>query len=253
MGFPSALTMSLLVALGGYAARALTRAGALAATLVGTAILWRTGFPGLVALGTFFVGSSLISRLAPDPAARALEAKGNTRDAMQVLANGGAAALGVLLAPGGAALWCVTASLAAAAADTWATSVGGWSRTAPRHVLSWRQVRPGTSGGITSLGTLGAAVGALSVGGATALFTHDPKLAAWATTIGVAGMLLDSVIGAALQGRFHCDQCDQDTERARHRCGSATRPAGGIRWLTNDGVNAVATSAAAILAYLVFN
>jgi uncharacterized protein (TIGR00297 family) len=199
------------------------------------------------------VGASLISRLAPDPAARALEAKGNTRDTMQVLANGGAAALGALVAPGGSALWCVTASLAAAAADTWATSVGGWSRSAPRHVLSWRPVRPGTSGGITWLGTLGAAAGALSVGGTTALFARDPALGAWATTIGVAGMLLDSVLGAALQGRFHCDRCDQDTERARHRCGAPSRHVGGIRWLTNDGVNALATGLAALLGFLAFN
>ncbi|MFN8652372.1 MAG: DUF92 domain-containing protein [Gemmatimonadales bacterium] len=250
MAFPSALAISLLVALGGFAARALTRAGTVAATLVGTAILWRTGTAGLAALGTFFVGASLISRLAPDPAARALEAKGNTRDAIQVLANGGAAALAALLAPGATALWCVTASLAAAAADTWATSAGGWSRIAPRHVLTGRTVPPGTSGGITSLGSAGAAAGALSVAGMAGLVARDLRLVVWATTIGVAGMLLDSVIGAALQGRFHCDRCDADTERAMHRCGSATRVVGGFRWITNDGVNALATLAAALLGYL---
>ncbi len=124
-----AFAVSLAVALAGYAARALTRAGALTATTVGTLIVWRTGGSGLAALGAFFVGSSLISRLAPDPGGPLLDAKGATRDPWQVLANGGAAALAALLAGSNqAALWSVTGSLAAAAADTWATSAGGWSR-----------------------------------------------------------------------------------------------------------------------------
>ena len=47
------------------------------------------------------------------------------------------------------ALWLVTGSLAAAAADTWATSLGRRSRTAPRDLLGGRAVPPGTSGGVT--------------------------------------------------------------------------------------------------------
>src|SRR5512147_693899 len=70
-----AFGVSLVVALAGYTARALTRAGTLTATLVGTLIIWRTGGSGLAALGAFFVGSSLISRLAPDPGGSLLDAK----------------------------------------------------------------------------------------------------------------------------------------------------------------------------------
>jgi uncharacterized protein (TIGR00297 family) len=246
-------SVSLLVALAGYTARALTRAGALTATLVGTLIIWRTGGGGLAALGAFFVGSSLISRLAPDPGSSLLDAKGATRDPMQVLANGGAAALAALLAGSNqAALWSITGSLAAAAADTWATSSGAWSRTEPRHILTGRRVPAGTSGGITVVGSVGAAAGAASVGLAAMLCGGGSQLLPLALVVGMLGMLLDSAAGALLQGKFRCDQCQRDTERRVHRCGAAARHLRGLAWLTNDGVNAIATITAALLGYAAF-
>jgi uncharacterized membrane protein len=63
------------------------------------------------------------------------------------------------------------------------------------------------------------------------------------------GMLADSILGAAVQGRFHCDACDLSTERRLHRCGRPTRLTGGISWLNNDAVNALATLAAALAGY----
>jgi len=196
----------------------------------------------MAALGAFFVGASLISRLAPDPAARAGEARGNQRDPWQVLANGGAAALGSLLAPESAALWVATASLATAAADTWATAVGGWSPVPPRGILDWRPVVAGTSGGVTWLGTAGAVAGGLSVAAAAGLASGTLALTPLGLLIGVLGMTADSVLGAGLQGRFYCERCGVPTERRIHRCGTGARQTGGLRWLDNDGVNAVATA-----------
>lgn len=247
MPLSAALPISLVIALIGWWTGSLSRSGTVVATLVGSAILLGTGFPGMLVLGTFFVGSSLISRIAPDRSA-ALDAKGNTRDAWQVLANGGTAALGALLP--GAGLWVVTASLAAAAADTWATSTGGWSRTPPRSIVSFRAVAPGTSGGVTPLGTAGAVGGAALVAGAAAILSDGTALAWTALAIGVAGMFLDSLLGATLQGRFHCPHCDRATERRVHRCGTRSDPTGGLPWLTNDGVNAAATSFAAVMGFV---
>lgn len=238
-----ALLLSSLVAGLGWWLRLLTPGGALAASLVGTAIIGGTGVPGLLALGSFFVGSSLVSRIAPDLTSR-FDGKTTRRDAAQVIANGGAAALGALLP--GAAIWAVTASLAAAAADTWATSVGGWSRSAPRHILRGHPVPAGTSGGVTLLGTVGALVGAAIVGFTVALGAHRLALFPLALGVGMLGMLLDSVLGAAVQGRFHCDACDLPTEGAVHRCGRQARPTGGTAWITNDVVNGIATLAAAV-------
>lgn len=219
---------------------ALTGFGALAATAIGSAILIGTGLPGGAALLTFFIGSSIVSRVSPDPTSR-LGAKGSRRDHWQVLANGGVAAAGALLGAG-PGLWIVTASLAVAAADTWATSIGAWSSSPPRHLLSGKVVPPGTSGGITLLGTLGALAGAVMVAGVGALVSHQGWLLPVATMVGIAGMLADSALGAGLQGRFYCAQCREDTERRVHHCGTRCVPRGGLPWLNNDGVNALATA-----------
>jgi uncharacterized protein (TIGR00297 family) len=236
-----AAAVSAAVALLAWRARALTAAGGCAAWAVGAVILWGAGWAAGAVLLAFFVSSSAVSRLAAPE--RLLDAKGNRRDAWQVLANGGAAAVGALAGP--AALWIVTAALAAAAADTWATSLGTRSRTPPRHLLTGAEVPAGTSGGVTPLGTAGGLAGAVVtalpglVGGGTAL-------ALAATMIGFAGMLADSVLGALVQGRFHCPACDTASEWPVHRCGARTEPRGGWSWLTNDGVNAAATALAGL-------
>ena len=232
--------VSGVIALLAFGLQALTGLGALAATAVGTPILAGTGLPGGAALLTFFIGSSIVSRASPDLAGR-LGAKGSRRDQWQVLANGGVAAVGALLGSS-EGLWIVTSSLAVAAADTWATSIGAWSPTPPRHLFSGKQVAPGTSGGITLLGTLGALAGAVTVAGMGALVSHQGWLLPFATVVGFAGMLADSALGAGLQGRFYCAQCGKETERSVHRCGTRSVPRGGLLWLNNDGVNALATA-----------
>jgi uncharacterized protein (TIGR00297 family) len=243
---PLALLISTAIAVAGWRLHALTGAGAAAATMVGTLIVWGTGGSGLMALGAFFLGSSAVSRLAPDRTG-AFDAKGQRRDPAQVLANGGAAALGALVPAAG--LWIVTSALAAAAADTWATSVGGWSRVWPRDILTLRPVPPGTNGGVSGIGSFGAALGAASVSAAAGLGANSWALFSLALVVGMLGMLADSILGAALQGRFHCDACDLSTERRVHRCGRPSRPTGGISWLSNDAVNALATLVAALAGY----
>jgi uncharacterized protein (TIGR00297 family) len=249
-----ALGVSLAAALAAWSLRALTGGGALAATAVGTAVLWATGWPGGAVLGMFFLPSTLIGRVAARRPGGS-DARGEQRDAVQVLANGAAAAAGACaeLRVPGLGLWIVTGALAAAAADTWATSLGALSRREPRVLLSGQAVPRGTSGAVSLLGTLGGIAGALSVAGPATLVAADPDLLLAGLLIGVAGMLLDSVLGAALQGRFRCPACAVASERRRHHCGARTNLVGGWRWLDNDAVNALATSAAALAAVLAWS
>lgn len=227
----------------------LTPSGMWAAWAVGTGVLLGTGWEGGAVLAAFFVSSNLVSRGLPGPAGA--DPKGERRDSRQVLANGGAAALGALAGRQypELALWLVTGTLAAAAADTWATGVGARSRHPPRLFGSWRRVAAGTSGGMTWRGTGGAAAGALIVAGAGALAAREALLLPVGTLIGFAGMVLDSALGAGLQGRFHCPACDQPSEWRVHRCGTATVRRGGCSWLDNDLVNLTATTFAAALSF----
>lgn len=253
-----ALLLAALVAGLAWRTRALTIAGTGAAVLVGTLVLAGTGWPGGAALLAFFVGSTLVSRLGDARTPAAIDAKGNRRDAAQVLANGGMAALGGLLAlvvDPVAGFWVTVSALAAAGADTWATSLGTLSRTAPLHLTRLERVPTGTSGAVSWAGTLGGLVGSGVVAAAGAAGwmgwpAHPTAIApaAWAavTVVGVAGMLLDSLLGATVQARYRCPACDQASERPRHRCGTPTIPMGGWRWLDNDMVNALTTVLAAL-------
>jgi uncharacterized membrane protein len=200
-------------------------------------------------LAAFFGSSTLVSRVGPPPPPIPLDPKSDQRDAWQVWANGGPAAVAAaILSNPDLTLWVVTASLAAAAADTWATSIGAHSRVSPLLLWSGRRVVRGTSGGVTPVGTAGGLVGAAVVSATGALVSGSASLFALGTMIGFAGMLVDSAIGGSLQGRFHCLGCNQPTEWRIHRCGNATELRGGLAWLTNDGVNLLATALAACLA-----
>jgi len=239
--FLQAAAVAVLLSALARRGNALQPGGALGAAAIGTAILAAGGWPGGLVLLAFFLPASALSRLWPGPSS-SLDPKGDRRDARQVLANGAAPALALLIGGPGAHLGLAT-GLAAAAADTFATTVGAHSRQLPRHILDGRRVPRGTSGGITALGTLGGGAGALLVSLA-ALPLVGWRGSAAALTVGFAGMLLDSALGAAVQGRFQCDRCQLASEWRTHRCGAATRHVGGVRWLDNDGVNAVATGAA---------
>jgi uncharacterized protein (TIGR00297 family) len=205
----------------------------------------------------FFVTSSALSRFRrarKEQRTAGVVAKGGERDAVQVLANGGpfaAAAVASLVFPWPG--WAAVAggALATAAADTWATEVGTLAARPPRLILSRRVVAPGTSGGVTSAGTLAAVAGALLIATLAWLLDWPAGVAAGAAAGGFGGAMADSLLGATVQARRWCDRCDAATERVTHDCGAATRRAGGVAWLDNDAVNVVSALLGASMALLV--
>lgn len=80
-----------------------------------------------------------------------------------------------------------------------------------------------------------------AVGGAA---SQSVRLGVTAAAIGILGMLFDSMLGSALQGRFWCGPCNQATERRVHRCGTRAIRTAGWAWLDNDLVNFTTTLAA---------
>lgn len=241
----TALVLAVTLAGAGHLRRALTADGALAAVLVGSTVLYWGGWAGGAALATFFVLGSALPHLVAAGAGSDPDPRGQERDAWQVLANGGAAALAAtwFRAEPALALWTITASLASASADTWATTIGATSPTPPRRLLLGRPVRPGSNGGMTWRGCAGALGGALVVALAAALVARDWTLLPWATTTGVAGMLLDSILGATLQGRHFAEPCERPSDTPPR----GTPPSmGRLAWLDNDGVNFASSAAAAL-------
>ena len=227
----------------------LTGTGAVAAWTVGVLVLDGTGWAGGAVLAAFFISSNLVSRAVGRVTAGRPRSQGRAARSLAGLCQRrprrGWPRWQRRSDPR-LAIWLVTASLAAAAADTWATSIGARSRVPPRLLWSGRPVPAGTSGGVTLAGSVGALGGAAIVAGTGALFA-GPLLFPVATLIGFAGMLADSLLGGVLQGRFYCSRCDQPSEWRVHRCGGATVRRAGLVWLNNDGVNFLATAFAAVL------
>jgi uncharacterized protein (TIGR00297 family) len=269
------LILALIIAAAAWRARSLSVQGAAAAALLGTVIFGLGGLSWAILLLAFFISSSALSRLFRKRK-RALDekfSKGSQRDAGQVAANGGIAGLFVLLQvilPGatGWAWAAFAAALASANADTWATELGVLSRAAPRSIASGKIVERGTSGGITLFGTLAALAGSalialfgvlfwheqvfgIPTGLPAALLTPSERIAWFAilTLAGLAGSLVDSLLGATLQAIYYCPACCKETERhPNHTCGSPTRLVRGLPWLDNDWVNTLCTLAGALLA-----
>lgn len=219
--------------------RWLTADGVVAAMLVGALVFRGAGLSGLALLGLFFVSGSLLtawnlrerpprpqdaqgdlangsgSALRPGRALRPL------RNGRQVIANGGWAAAGAILIfwrpdLGWAAL---LGSLATAQADTWASEIGLHARHPPRLITTGRPVPPGTSGGISLLGTVAGALGAMVMAGVGRALGVPLSTTVVAVAVGVLGMLTDSWLGATLEAQGRLD---------------------------NDGVNLAATSVGAV-------
>jgi uncharacterized protein (TIGR00297 family) len=236
----------------------LTPSGVLGAIVTGTLLFGLGGWPGGLALVGFFVASSLLSKLFRGRKREVEEeyAKTGTRDFGQAMANGGVAALAaLLLGLTGDPAWmgAILGALAAANADTWATELGVLSSRAPRLITSFRPVQPGTSGAVSLAGTFAALGGAAFVAVVGALGDASLwRLLPWVALAGLAGALLDSLLGATVQAIHWCPACQKETERTVHGCGTPTGVHRGFAWLGNDLVNALATLAGALLGYLAY-
>ncbi|MBB6051773.1 DUF92 domain-containing protein [Armatimonas rosea] len=219
--------------------RALTLSGAVAAAGVGFCHLAFGGWLAAGALLTFFGTSTALSKLGKRKKDKLGFEKPGQRDAWQVLANGGIAALCALLGQPEAML----GALAAANADTWATELGSLFGGKPRRITTLAPAEPGESGAVSVLGTLAALAGAALIGGLPCLWGRG-GLFLTVTLAGFLGALVDSVLGATLQAQWWDEQKKRWSEIPQ---GKPTR---GVNWMRNDAVNILATLVGAVTAYV---
>lgn len=247
---------AVAIAVVAWRAGSLSASGAVAAVVVGsTAML--AGWPwGLFLVGWFAIATiaSRVGRTAKQQRTGDVVAKGGTRDAVQVLANGGvygAAALVAILHPDMAGVAAVGAAgaLVAAGADTLATETGTLWRGQPFSLRTFTGVPTGTSGAVSVPGTAGLLLAAV---GLALLATWVGLIASSAVPAvimaGAAGAMADTLVGAWWQARRWCPVCARETEQVVHQCGTGTRHHAGLAWLTNDVVNALCTLVGAVLA-----
>ena len=233
--------LAFLIAVLSYAFRFLTLSGSVATCLLGCVVFGFGGWQWGVPIVTFFVLSSMLTRFGRrrKEDAAALFEKSGTRDWGQVVSNGGIA--GVLVVASSVLpshdlyplyLGCV----AAVTADTWGTEIGTLSQGRTVSALTWKPVPPGTSGGISEMGTLAGVIGAAVIAATGYPWYEALRTGGMVILAGVAGSFADSVLGATLQAQFTCVVCGKATERRIH-CGVPTQHQRGMLRVNNDVVN----------------
>ena len=166
--------------------------------------------------------------------------KTGKKDLTEVFANGAWALLAIIL-------FAVTRhpvffavsliSMSAGFVDSLASDVGTLSKMQPYDFLKRKHVQKGVSGGVTLLGSVASALGALGFAAATKLVCNLP----WFSVFVIAGFLYlgciaDSVFGSLIQVKYRCGVCGGITEKETH-CGMPTQRESGIGFVNNDTVN----------------
>jgi uncharacterized protein (TIGR00297 family) len=231
--------------------------GSVATFLLATIIYGIGGWKWTTPILTFFIISSLLSKMGKvnKKKLKNIFDKTDKRDVGQVAANGGVA--GILIVtwhfiPDNAAVYYLfLASIAAVTADTWGTEIGTMWKGKPRSIVSMQVVEPGTSGGISLQGTFGALTGALIVTG-SAFFVNRSEfsvpLFAAIVFSGLIGSLIDSLIGATIQAQYQT--LDGKLTEKNTVNGVKTTLIRGIRWIDNDIVNWLCAFSGVIVMFL---
>ncbi len=246
----------------------LNNSGATATFLLGTTIFGIGGVAWTVPLLTFYLLSSVLSKLGKKRKAKfdLVFEKGSQRDAGQVYANGGIAWVLMIifsLTNDPAIFFAYLGTLAAVQADTWATEIGTmWPNPKAWLVTTFKEVPVGTSGGVSVPGTSGAFLGSLFIC-ASAIVINVQWLNdfGWLQSfllIGFSGLLaslVDSFFGATVQAQYFDPIREKVTERTHSFApdGSlvANRLIKGTPLVNNDLVNTLCALSGSALAYTV--
>lgn len=197
--------LSLPAAVLAFYARWLSLDGVPAATLAGSFTVGFGGFPMALILLIFFLTGSLFGNLEYRRAKPAGERwRQARRSGLQVWANAFWLVISlVLMEILGMDLFLIAgiASVAAATSDTWSTELGSQRMPGKTWSISgFREVAPGTDGGISLPGTSAGLMGSAVIAGAGCwLYALDMTLFLVIFLSGFLGSLLDSYLGATVQ------------------------------------------------------
>jgi uncharacterized protein (TIGR00297 family) len=196
------------------------------------AVLWMSGgWKALLAPVFLLVAGSVAGRLFRSGHAS------EKRTAQQVFSNGWiGVVLYMLYGITGQEYWQVLAwcSFAISVCDTVSSEVGTAVRGKTYNIANFRAMEPGLSGGISLAGTLGGLIAVLLLAVCLKLaFSAAITHLIWVVGTGMAGMLVDSVMGSKWQALWRQGSGFTETSGSD----AEAQLVKGVAWLDNHWVN----------------
>ena len=246
-------------------AKAIDLSGAIVGGAISFIAFLAGGFQWLIIIIAFFAVSSALTRFRYDFKSKldSAQEKRGMRSWPNTIANGGvagAAALLELFFHGDLIAVAYIGSIAAAMSDTLATEIGLLSRSMPRLITNLKvAVKPGTSGGISTLGEAAALISAIAISalGFLLAMPGNASISNFAALVpsivigAMAGTVIDSLIGAKIEGKTKCAVCGAVTEGRFHH-GQPTKIVRGSRLVDNNVVNFIGILAGAAITVTIY-
>ena len=242
--FILAFVLALLISIISFKMRFLDFGGSAVTFLLALFIFGIGGWKWTVPILTFFILSSLLSKIAERLSGKDIASifeKGSRRDYKQVLANGGVPLLIIVLSNllelkiDWYSIYLL--SIAIATADTWSTEFGTLFARNVYLITNFKKVTPGISGGISLIGTLGGVLGSIAIVMSSMFFVDlNFQIIISLALFALIGNLFDSLMGATIQVIYKCSICGKLTEKKIH-CERETNYFKGIKAIDNDAVN----------------
>jgi uncharacterized protein (TIGR00297 family) len=246
----------VLIALGvvSLLLKAVSLSGFVAGMALGVLVLAYGDWNAFLLVAFFHIVAAAFTRFKYEKKRRmgVAQEKGGAREWGNVVANGAWASIAATcegLLGGKGFVGAYLASVSTGLADTLATEIGLLSKREPRLITDPRKVvERGASGGVTLLGTSVALLASLTIGVLSVIGTDwlglsgilravptSTKLIV-STIGGFSGAMVDSVMGATIQGMYVCDSCGKMTEKKTH-CGNPAKKIRGYEVIDNNAVN----------------
>ncbi|NYZ74119.1 DUF92 domain-containing protein [Candidatus Micrarchaeota archaeon] len=168
--------------------------GAVLALFFGAVLFLYGGLPYLALMLVFFFLAILVTRYEYE-LKRELGLYEHERGWENVLSNGFLPTILAVLSPLIGPMPFI-ASMAAVTADKFGSEIGVLDPHDPLSIFSLKPVKPGTSGGMSIIGTVGSLSGGCVIGAAAALiFGINPTAALLVGFVGLAGSIADTAFG----------------------------------------------------------
>ncbi len=250
------LSMVLLFGLLSLSKKTVDFAGLVTGVVVGSSYVFVGGLMAFIPLLTFFLLASAFTKYKYSVKMKrgAAEGKGGARSWNNVVSNGLPPFMFLILwriFSSQALFLAFLSAIAANLSDTLSNEVGTLSHTDPILLFSWRRVPAGTSGAVSTRGTLVGLITPIIISIEAVPFLGLNWQLLTPIFAGFMGNLIDSVLGATLEAKYRCPTCGKIIEK-RYHCGAPAELVKGVGFINKDVVNASMSAFAGILGAILY-